>query len=147
MIRNRKGDLLNRSSRSYKCLIVPQVGIRISRASTINEPRLGRHVLTNAGKPIYTAFDVWKSQFGTTIPTGFLMSSAMRLQESSFSWAPESPYAAPESDDAQSSRDCYRASTVWALNGHRSRKRAFSVNGGFAHSIYRTSKPRLRIPS
>jgi hypothetical protein len=75
-------------------------------------------LLANTGKPIYRALDFWKSQIGKTVLTGFLMSSATRLSEHCFSWAPASPYVAPRVDDAQSSQDFYRAfdgmGTEWA---------------------------------
>jgi len=73
-------------------------------------------LLTNLEKPIYSAIDIWKCQVGKRVPTGFFMSSATRLRNKGFSWAPASPYAAPRSDDAQSFGDFYELSIALVQN-------------------------------
>lgn len=53
-------------------------------------------LLFGSGKQHYnSAIEFWKALVGTTIPTGYLVSSAPRLASSGLSWAPKSPFVAP----------------------------------------------------
>ncbi|KAL9625868.1 MAG: hypothetical protein Q9160_000188 [Pyrenula sp. 1 TL-2023] len=45
--------------------------------------------------PSSNGLDFWKAHVGNSIPTGFLVSSAPRLTAPGLSWAPQSPFAAP----------------------------------------------------
>lgn len=46
-----------------------------------------------SGKPCFDAVQFWRAQVGKHMPTGYLVSSAVRLRTHGLSWAPVSPYA------------------------------------------------------
>jgi hypothetical protein len=60
-------------------------------------------------KAFYSAKDFWRSRVGSAIATGFLLSSAKRLNTEGLSWAPETPYAAPKPKKGQPNEAFYRA--------------------------------------
>ena len=64
-------------------------------------------LLDRNSKPFYDAASYWKNRIGTGIFTGFLMSSAPRLNVEGFGWAPRSPYAASRDPKLQN-REFYR---------------------------------------
>lgn len=78
--------------------------ISISEAGTLLSYRPARRrqdemviwslLVKETEEPYSDPLDFWKSRQGTRINTGFFMSSAPRLKESGYSWAPKTPNAA-----------------------------------------------------
>jgi hypothetical protein len=59
-------------------------------------------------EPYYTAEAFWRSRIGTSIRTGFLISSAVRVRARGLGWAPATPYAAPYPQGPMSNTVLYR---------------------------------------
>jgi hypothetical protein len=66
-------------------------------------------LLLGGDQIFYDPVDFWRSRIGTSIFTGFLISSAGRCKGKGLSWAPASPYAAPRTQARKKQRYFYRA--------------------------------------
>ena len=64
-------------------------------------------LLKEIDEPYFNAVEFWKSRQGTTVASGFLISSALRIKAKGLSWAPRSPYALPS--HGKKSEPFYRA--------------------------------------